>query len=260
MPHVDTDDSSSLINDSDVEINPTRNRQKQIKKTIRSKRDHNSDDSACTDLWCDIEKVIKTVQLIQQDKASKHVLSLKSTIDEPAKSAELRDICSKMNAMIGATRSSDAARLKPHISQYAALNTFKAVLGPPIVSCNGRAEMGLNHPILTRWLCPVDALQRFDEDPMQAIEDLASGTIPMGAGDYPTLFWSRSMPGDDYDADNMLDGLFKSYFLVWNTLHTSACKDDLVSLLKANGMNSTESSAIRSPGHRMEGRVVKMVE
>ncbi|KAF9224493.1 hypothetical protein BS17DRAFT_766515 [Gyrodon lividus] len=32
------------------------------------------------------------------------------------------------------------------------------------------------------------------------------------------------MPGDDYDADNMLDGLFKSYFLVRrNTLHTSAC-------------------------------------
>ncbi|KAF9226857.1 hypothetical protein BS17DRAFT_765006 [Gyrodon lividus] len=160
----------------------------------------------CTDLWCDVKKVIKTVQLIQQDKASKHakelatqtyykilqiVPSLKSTIDEPATSAEPRDICLKMNVMIRATHSSDAARLKPHIPQYAAPNPFKAVLDPP------------NY-----------ALQRFDENPMQEIEDLASGTIPMEAKDYPALFWSRSMPGSDYNADNMLDGLFKSYFLI----------------------------------------------
>lgn len=25
--------------------------------------------------------------------------------------------------------------------------------------------MGLNHPILTHWLCPADQLEAFDEDP-----------------------------------------------------------------------------------------------
>ncbi|KIK80586.1 hypothetical protein PAXRUDRAFT_90592, partial [Paxillus rubicundulus Ve08.2h10] len=97
--------------------------------------------------------------------------------------------------MIGVTHSSDATHLKPHIPQYSTPNPFKAVLGPPIVSSNRRAEMGLNHPILAQWLCPVNALTRFDEDPMQATKDLASGAIPMEAEDYPTLFWSGSMLG-----------------------------------------------------------------
>jgi hypothetical protein len=72
-----------------------------------------------------------------------------------------------MNAMIKATRSSDAARLKLHIAQYTAPNPFKASFDPPIVYKNGRDEMGLNHPILARWLCPVEQLKRFDTDPTQ---------------------------------------------------------------------------------------------
>ncbi|KAH7881914.1 hypothetical protein F5I97DRAFT_1991406 [Phlebopus sp. FC_14] len=176
----------------------------------------------CIDLWCDVDKVIKTVQLIQQDTASKHgkldednaargvheeslrrlsseskehttrtyykiiqiVPSLKAIVDDPLKSTELMVISSKMNAMIRSTRSNNTTRLKTYIPQYAAPNPFKVAFNPSIVSSNGRAEMGLNHPILTRWLCPADQLQRFDEDPIQAVKDLASGVISMGAEDF----------------------------------------------------------------------------
>lgn len=137
-----------------------------------------------------------------------------------------------MNTTIKATRSNDATRLKTCIAQYALPNPYKpASLDPPIINANGRAEMGLNHPILARWLCPADQLKRFDENPEQyvlyyhiitnsftvpsrACKDLASGTIHMGPQDFPTLFWSGEMPGKDYDPENMLIGLFKSYFLV----------------------------------------------
>lgn len=137
-----------------------------------------------------------------------------------------------MNVTIKSTRSNDATRLKTYIAQYALPDPYKpASLNPPIINTNGRAEMGLNHPILARWLCPVDQLERFDENPKQYVfhyciitnsfvisfrarKDLASGVIHMGEDDLPALFRSGEMPGKDYDPENMLHGLFKSYFLV----------------------------------------------
>ncbi|KAG6370493.1 hypothetical protein JVT61DRAFT_11986 [Boletus reticuloceps] len=120
-----------------------------------------------------------------------------------------------MNATIKAVRSNDATRLKTYIAQYASPDPHKpGSLNPPIVVTNGRAELGLNHPILARWLCPADQLDRFDKDPGQARKDLTSGVMPMRSEDFPCLFWSGEMPGQDYNADNMLHGLFKSYFLV----------------------------------------------
>ena len=103
-----------------------------------------------------------------------------------------------MNTTIKATQSNDATRLKTCIAQYALPNPYKpASLDPPIINANGRAEMGLNHPILAQWLCPADQLERFDENPEQyvlyshiitnsftvpsrACKDLASGAICMG--------------------------------------------------------------------------------
>lgn len=48
----------------------------------------------------------------------------------------------------------------------------------------------------------------------RARKDLTSGVMPMSSEDFPSLFWSGETPGKDYDPDNMLHGLFKSYFLV----------------------------------------------
>ncbi|KAG6369478.1 hypothetical protein JVT61DRAFT_14370 [Boletus reticuloceps] len=163
----------------------------------------------CIDLWCDVDKVIKTMRLLQQDEASKHgefdeddaerevreeclrkispeareysartyykiiqiAPSLRPIIEDPSKFAELTAICSKvvMNTDIKGTRSSDATHLKSSIPRYCLPNPYDPTsLSPPIINGKGRAEMGLNHPVLARWLCPADQLEAFDEDPEQA--------------------------------------------------------------------------------------------
>ncbi|KAG8218888.1 hypothetical protein J3R82DRAFT_4567 [Butyriboletus roseoflavus] len=204
------------------------------------------------DLWCDVDKVIKMAHLIEQVNASrsselneeesahdahKEVLStidqesrdlylrsyykiiqivpsLKVVIDDPNKASELTAITSKMNMTIRTTRSSDAIHLKPHITQYILFNPFKSQINPPIINANGRADMGLNHPVLARFLCPVDQLERFDTDIEQAMKDLKSGEISMEAKNFPALFWSGEQPGDDFKVDNMFNGLFRGYLLV----------------------------------------------
>ena len=71
-----------------------------------------------------------------------------------------------MNSDIKNTRLSDATHLKASIPRYCLLNPSDPTsLKPPILSTKGRAEMGLNHPILAGWLCPADQLEAFDEDP-----------------------------------------------------------------------------------------------
>jgi hypothetical protein len=70
-----------------------------------------------------------------------------------------------MISTIRTTRSSDATRLKPHIAQYSIpFNPFKSQIDPPVINANGRVDMGLNHPVLARFLCPVDQLERYDAD------------------------------------------------------------------------------------------------
>ena len=73
-----------------------------------------------------------------------------------------------MNGHIKAIRSTDASHLKNSVPRYALPDPNKPnSLDPPIVTSNDRAEMGLNHPILARWLCPAEYLESFDEDPAQ---------------------------------------------------------------------------------------------
>jgi hypothetical protein len=111
---------------------------------------------------------------------------LQLLVENPAKKAEVGIISGKvkyssflcayielcvvvqMNTTIKAIRSNDATRLKTYMAQYASPDPYKPrSLNPPIVVTNGRAKLGLNHPILARWLCPADQLDQFDKDPQQ---------------------------------------------------------------------------------------------
>lgn len=67
--------------------------------------------------------------------------------------------------IINNTRSIDATKLKSYIAQYAALEPHRAALDPPIVNINGRDQMGLKHPVLAHFICPMDVLADFDENP-----------------------------------------------------------------------------------------------
>ncbi|KIJ10135.1 hypothetical protein PAXINDRAFT_86505, partial [Paxillus involutus ATCC 200175] len=49
--------------------------------------------------------------------------------------------------------------------------------------------------------------------------DLESGKLPMTAEDLPAFLWSGERPGDDYNPENKLSCLFKSYYLVHVAQH-----------------------------------------
>ncbi|KAG6374560.1 hypothetical protein JVT61DRAFT_3909 [Boletus reticuloceps] len=110
----------------------------------------------------------------------------------------------KMVDIINNTRSIDATKLKSYIAQYVAPEPQKAALNPPIVNINGQDRMGLKHPVLARFICPMEALAGFDADPIESVthlsysEDLRTrsralkllecGKIPMRADNFPAVF------------------------------------------------------------------------
>jgi hypothetical protein len=70
----------------------------------------------------------------------------------------------QMDAAISATRSDDTSRLKGQIGHYAAFNCRSPIM-PPIYNGTGsRTHLGINHPILAQFLCPVRELKAFSED------------------------------------------------------------------------------------------------
>ncbi|KAG2740252.1 hypothetical protein P692DRAFT_20753714 [Suillus brevipes Sb2] len=91
--------------------------------------------------------------------------SLKTLLGDDRKNAELNVIIKKMDTVISATRSDDTSRLKSQIGHYAAFNTKDNPIRPAIYDGSGsRTHMGINHPVLARFLCPVRELKAFSED------------------------------------------------------------------------------------------------
>ncbi|KAG9308734.1 hypothetical protein JVU11DRAFT_11522 [Chiua virens] len=139
---------------------------------------------------------------------------LKEIINNPKRADELTDITQKMNKTIHSTRSIDATSLKKQIVQYLLPDPHKEGLKPSIVNGCGQAEMGLKHPVLAHFLCPVDQLEAYDKDPARTHKLLECGNISMNAGNFPAILWSGNvLPGDDWNAENMNDSLFQSYVL-----------------------------------------------
>jgi len=68
-----------------------------------------------------------------------------------------------MTEIIHGTRSVDSTSLKKHVAQYLPIDPHKEGIKPPIVN-GSKAEMGLKHPVLARFLCPVDRVQDYDAD------------------------------------------------------------------------------------------------
>ncbi|KAG1733553.1 hypothetical protein EDB19DRAFT_1911541 [Suillus lakei] len=140
--------------------------------------------------------------------------SLKPLLGNPHKATELNAIIKKMDATISATRSDDASRLKSQIGHYAAFNTKDHPIRPAISDGSGsRTHMGINHPVLARFLCPVRELKRFSEDADKGLKDIQCGKINLTASALPAFLWAGDLPGEDYDDDNMFEGMFDGYLL-----------------------------------------------
>jgi len=76
-------------------------------------------------------------------------------------------ICFEMTTVMSGTRSDDATRLKSHIRHYAAPHPSVSGISPPIIAGTSRAHLGVNHPVLAGFLCPITAVQSFMDDPVE---------------------------------------------------------------------------------------------
>ncbi|KAG2139583.1 uncharacterized protein EDB93DRAFT_1106071 [Suillus bovinus] len=207
----------------------------------------------CVDLFCNMEKLLRVGALLQQEQAAENgeleeseakresrkkrlsklstntidryehsyqqllqlAPGLGSLITDRVKSQELGHITRKMNAIISGTRSDDATRLKVQIGHYAAPEPLKEALKPTIYNGGSlsRAHMGINHPVLASFLCPISALKDFNKDPAQARKWMEIGRIRMTAIDFPVFLWAGNPPASNYNEDAMHEGLFQGYFL-----------------------------------------------
>ncbi|KAG1724019.1 hypothetical protein EDB19DRAFT_2028955 [Suillus lakei] len=114
------------------------------------------------------------------------------TSNDRAKSKELTQATQKMTAVISGTRSDDATRLKVQIGHYAAPEPLKEGLKPTIYNSGSlsRAHMGINHPVLASFLCPISALADFNRDPASARKWMETGRIRMTSIDFPVFLWA----------------------------------------------------------------------
>ncbi|KAG1768272.1 hypothetical protein EV702DRAFT_1203360 [Suillus placidus] len=177
----------------------------------------------CIDLFCKVDKLIKIGCLLQQEEAAEKGELDESEADKETrkkrlyyviKDSELIKVTHKMNSVISATRSDDAARLKSQIGHYAAPIPSDGSLKPAIYNGNpSRSHLGVNHPVLASFLCPVLQLTKFKRDPAEGQKKLASGGILMTANDFPAFLWSGNPPGCDYDDEAMTEGLFQGYLI-----------------------------------------------
>ena len=70
---------------------------------------------------------------------------------------------SQMNKIISATRSNDCTRLRREIGTYAAPDPTVAAVSPLIHGSNA-TQLGLNHPVLARMICPIEAVMEYETD------------------------------------------------------------------------------------------------
>ena len=71
-----------------------------------------------------------------------------------------------MNRIINATRSNDCTRLRREICTYAAPDPTVSAVSPPIHAGNA-TQLGLNHPVLARMICPIEAIMEYEADVME---------------------------------------------------------------------------------------------
>ena len=75
----------------------------------------------------------------------------------------------QMDAAISATRSDDTSRLKSQIGHYATLDCRSPIMPAIYDGTGSRTHLGINHPILAQFLCPVRELKAFSEDAAKCV-------------------------------------------------------------------------------------------
>ncbi|KAG1908939.1 uncharacterized protein F5891DRAFT_1180509 [Suillus fuscotomentosus] len=190
----------------------------------------------CTDLFCNMEKLLRVGLLLQQEQAAENGELEESEVEHESRqkrlairpipsistsatisscSKELTQITQKMTAVISGTRLDDATHLKAQISHYAVPEPLKEGLKPTIYNGGSlsRVHMGINHPVLASFLCLISALTDFNRDPTLAQKWMEIRRICMTSIDFPVFLWAGNPPGSRYNKDAMHEGLFQGYLI-----------------------------------------------
>ncbi|KAG1816573.1 hypothetical protein EV424DRAFT_1348185 [Suillus variegatus] len=239
------------------------------------------------DMFCDLKQVIQVCLLLDQEEAAEdgdeteeeqirtarkkiladcdeitrarykrtfeyvteHAPYLGTLIGRRNKREELTQLIGEMQNMINHTCSEDASRLKSRMGSYAAPNPDKDVVHPPITdNSKSRAQMGFNHIQLGKMLCPAKYLADYIKDPHGMKSKFDSGSLKVTAALWPAYLYPGDIAGEDFDSEDILEGLFRGYLLERVTKHVFTSPS---SALKAGVSNGTR--ACNAKLHGMAG-------
>ncbi|KAN0093335.1 hypothetical protein V8E55_004119, partial [Tylopilus felleus] len=143
--------------------------------------------------------------------------ALKELVNNPKKLDELRNVLSGMKRIITCVRSDDCARLKERVGHYVPANPGRDIISPPIHDVqSSRSHLGFNHPVLTQFLCPIEHVKDFNENPDGyglTRQKLVNGRIKVTSDMFPAFLWAGEPPRVNFNEENMLEGMFEGYFL-----------------------------------------------
>ncbi|KAG2081957.1 hypothetical protein BD769DRAFT_1376767, partial [Suillus cothurnatus] len=111
-------------------------------------------------------------------------------------------------------RSEDASCLKSRMGSYAAPNPDKDLVSPPIRDDSmSRSKMGFNHPQLGPLLCPAKFLVEYNKDLAESRKKIQAGSLRVTVALWPAYLYPGDSPGQDFDPNDIIEGLFRGYLL-----------------------------------------------
>ncbi|KAI0028740.1 hypothetical protein K488DRAFT_89450 [Vararia minispora EC-137] len=142
-------------------------------------------------------------------------------------------------------RQDDTSSLRKSISGY----IYRHVSVDPPFADKKKADRGFQHAQLARLLCPVELLERYDQDPLRTTQELQAGKISCAIGDDAENWSLIFFKGYQYNSEKPLDGLldpgaevfFRSFLRIFFGEHAAAHPASFLGakrgIANKNGMN-----------------------
>ncbi|KAG1764281.1 hypothetical protein EV702DRAFT_1205055 [Suillus placidus] len=182
---------------------------------------------------------------------NKHAPYLGTLIGRRKKCNELVQLIGEMQNMINHVRSEDASRLKSRMGSYAAPNPDKELICLPITDdSKSHAQMGFNHAQLGKLLCPAKYLVEYTKDPHGMKNKFDSASLKVTAALWPAFLYLGNTAGEDFDLEDIIEGLFRGYLLERVTKHIFT---SLSSALKAGVSSGTRTCNAKLHGMKEVG-------
>ncbi|KAG1722129.1 hypothetical protein EDB19DRAFT_2044134 [Suillus lakei] len=151
---------------------------------------------------------------------NEHAPYLRTLFGKRKKCEELAQLIGEMQNMINHTRSEDASHLKSRMGSYAAPNPDKKLICPPITDdSKSRAQMGFHHAQLGKLLCPAKYLVEYIKDLHGMKNKFDSASLKVTAALWPAFLYPGNTAGEDFDLEDIIEGLFRGYLLERVTKH-----------------------------------------